>query len=50
MELVPAGCTLPEKLVHITTTMITFGMGASTQALFARDLERFFHELISGLG
>jgi hypothetical protein len=24
------------KLVEITTTMITFGMGASTQALFAR--------------
>ncbi len=36
MELVPAGCTVSEKLVHITTTMITFGMGASTQALFAR--------------
>jgi K(+)-stimulated pyrophosphate-energized sodium pump len=36
MELVPAGCDLKEKLVHITTTMITFGMGASTQALFAR--------------
>ena len=36
MELVPAGCTLREKLVYITTTMITFGMGASTQALFAR--------------
>jgi len=36
MELVPAGCTFSEKLVHITTTMITFGMGASTQALFAR--------------
>ncbi len=36
MELVPAGCTVTEKLVHITTTMITFGMGASTQALFAR--------------
>jgi len=25
-----------EKLVYITTTMLTFGMGASTQALFAR--------------
>jgi len=25
-----------DKLVEITTTMITFGMGASTQALFAR--------------
>jgi len=25
-----------EKLVHITTTMLTFGMGASCQALFAR--------------
>ncbi|MFH1039395.1 MAG: sodium-translocating pyrophosphatase [PVC group bacterium] len=36
MTLVPAGCDLHEKLVQITTTMITFGMGASTQALFAR--------------
>ncbi len=36
MELVPANCDTAEKLVHITTTMITFGMGASTQALFAR--------------
>jgi len=36
MEMVPAGCTVAEKLVHMTTTMITFGMGASTQALFAR--------------
>jgi K(+)-stimulated pyrophosphate-energized sodium pump len=36
MELVPAGCDVAEKLVHMTTTMITFGMGASTQALFAR--------------
>ncbi|VGO19118.1 sodium-translocating pyrophosphatase [Pontiella sulfatireligans] len=36
MEIVPAGCTVTEKLVHMTTTMITFGMGASTQALFAR--------------
>ncbi len=36
MTLVPAGCTIAEKLVHMTTTMITFGMGASTQALFAR--------------
>lgn len=36
MTLVPAGTTIMEKLVHITTTMITFGMGASTQALFAR--------------
>ncbi len=36
LELVPAGCTMAEKLVHITTTMLTFGMGASTQALFAR--------------
>jgi K(+)-stimulated pyrophosphate-energized sodium pump len=34
--LVPAGCSMVEKLVNITTTMITFGMGASTQALFAR--------------
>ncbi len=36
LELVPAGCSEAEKLVHITTTMLTFGMGASTQALFAR--------------
>ena len=36
LELVPAGCSVTEKLVHITTTMLTFGMGASTQALFAR--------------
>jgi len=36
MEMVPAGCSVAEKLVHMTTTMITFGMGASTQALFAR--------------
>lgn len=36
MNLVYPGTTQVEKLVHITTTMITFGMGASTQALFAR--------------
>jgi K(+)-stimulated pyrophosphate-energized sodium pump len=36
MELVPAGCSVVEKLVAMTTTMITFGMVASTQALFAR--------------
>jgi len=36
MTLVPAGTTDIDKLVQITTTMITFGMGASTQALFAR--------------
>ena len=36
LNLVPAGCDGIEKMVHITTTMITFGMGASTQALFAR--------------
>lgn len=36
MIIVPAHCTEVEALVHITTTMITFGMGASTQALFAR--------------
>lgn len=36
MEIVPKNCTVAEKLVHITATMITFGMGASTQALFAR--------------
>lgn len=36
MTIVPAHCSQMEALVHITTTMITFGMGASTQALFAR--------------
>jgi len=36
MTMVSAGCTPMQKLVHITTTMVTFGMGASTQALFAR--------------
>ncbi len=36
LTLVPAGMDASHKLVEITTTMITFGMGASTQALFAR--------------
>ncbi len=36
LQLVPAGMKESHKLVEITTTMITFGMGASTQALFAR--------------
>ena len=36
IELVKAGMHAEHKLVEITTTMITFGMGASTQALFAR--------------
>ncbi len=36
LQLVPAGMDPSHKLVEITTTMITFGMGASTQALFAR--------------
>ncbi len=30
------GAEGPQKLMVITTTMLTFGMGASTQALFAR--------------
>jgi len=34
--LVKPGMDHGHKLVEITTTMITFGMGASTQALFAR--------------
>ncbi len=34
--LVTPGMHAEHKLVEITTTMITFGMGASTQALFAR--------------
>ena len=36
LQLVEAGMNSHHKLVEITTTMITFGMGASTQALFAR--------------
>jgi K(+)-stimulated pyrophosphate-energized sodium pump len=36
LNLVQAGMSPDHKLVEITTTMITFGMGASTQALFAR--------------
>jgi K(+)-stimulated pyrophosphate-energized sodium pump len=36
LDLVHAGITQHHKLVEITTTMLTFGMGASTQALFAR--------------
>ncbi len=36
LQLVKPGMDASHKLVEITTTMITFGMGASTQALFAR--------------
>ena len=36
LQLVPKAMDQHHKLVEITTTMITFGMGASTQALFAR--------------
>ena len=36
MVIVPAATDTHHKYVEITTTMITFGMGASTQALFAR--------------
>jgi K(+)-stimulated pyrophosphate-energized sodium pump len=36
LQLVKPGMEVEHKLVEITTTMITFGMGASTQALFAR--------------
>jgi K(+)-stimulated pyrophosphate-energized sodium pump len=36
LTLVKAGMDPAHKLIEITTTMITFGMGASTQALFAR--------------
>ena len=36
LQLVKPGMEIEHKLVEITTTMITFGMGASTQALFAR--------------
>ncbi len=36
LTFVHAGTSEAQKLVEITTTMLTFGMGASTQALFAR--------------
>jgi K(+)-stimulated pyrophosphate-energized sodium pump len=36
LTLVPEGMSPGHKLVEITTTMVTFAMGASTQALFAR--------------
>jgi K(+)-stimulated pyrophosphate-energized sodium pump len=36
LTLVRVGMDPASKLTEITTTMITFGMGASTQALFAR--------------
>ncbi len=36
MDLISTAEFQKAKLVEITTTMITFGMGASTQALFAR--------------
>ncbi len=36
LQLVKPGMDSDHKLVEITTTMLTFGMGASTQALFAR--------------
>ncbi|GET31992.1 putative K(+)-stimulated pyrophosphate-energized sodium pump [Prolixibacter bellariivorans] len=36
LTFVHAGTSDHEKLIEITATMLTFGMGASTQALFAR--------------
>ena len=36
LQFVHEGTTESQKLIEITTTMLTFGMGASTQALFAR--------------
>ncbi|WP_346857044.1 sodium-translocating pyrophosphatase [uncultured Draconibacterium sp.] len=36
LSFVHPGTTDSQKLIEITTTMLTFGMGASTQALFAR--------------
>ncbi len=36
LTFVHPGTTESQKLVEITATMLTFGMGASTQALFAR--------------
>ncbi len=36
LTFVHPGTSESQKLIEITTTMLTFGMGASTQALFAR--------------
>ena len=36
LQLVPKGFDMSHKFMEITATMLTFGMGASTQALFAR--------------
>ena len=36
LTFVHEGTSETQKLIEITTTMLTFGMGASTQALFAR--------------
>ncbi len=36
LDFVHAGMDESQKLIEITATMLTFGMGASTQALFAR--------------
>ncbi len=36
LDFVHSGTTESQRLIEITTTMLTFGMGASTQALFAR--------------
>ena len=42
LTLVPKGMAADHKLVEITTTMITFGMGASTQALFGCRIANIF--------
>lgn len=36
LDFVSPGTTQHQKMIEITATMLTFGMGASTQALFAR--------------
>lgn len=36
VTVVPQGCTPEQKMILLTTLMLGFGMGASTQALFAR--------------
>src|SRR5665647_2859779 len=42
LNFVNAGTNDHQKLIEITATMLTFGMGASTQALFARVGEGIF--------
>ena len=43
LDFVHAGMDESQKLMEVTATMLTFGMGASTQALFARVGGGYIH-------